>query len=83
MSPGVDGRGASTAETRSSEPDVCPAGTCRWPFPRHRGRQCGLFKVAMEVVPAANQTSTMPFATSSKTKASRSWGLVVGTLKKQ
>jgi hypothetical protein len=53
------------------------------PTPAKAGTNLNVFKVAMEIVPAANQTSTMQFASSSKAKAQKSWGLVVGTLGKQ
>ncbi len=38
-----------------------------------------VYNIYFEIVPAANFTYSMHFATSTKTKFVRNWGLVVGT----
>jgi hypothetical protein len=52
------------------------------PTPVKAGIDVNVYKISLEIVPAANQASTLQFATSSKAKVAKSWGLVVGTLAK-
>jgi len=52
------------------------------PTPVKAGIDVNVYKISLEIVPGANQASTLQFATSSKAKVAKSWGLVVGTLAK-
>ena len=42
-----------------------------------------VYNIYFEVIPAANSTYTMHFATSSQTKFVRNWGLKIGTMSEQ
>lgn len=46
----------------------------------HKNVDVNVYNIYFEVVPAANAVYTMHFATSSKTKFVRNWGLKVGTM---